>query len=144
MFPLDTLHSGSRVWEAHPRQLDKTPHAMSWEKTLQLRPLVGAQAVRYRIRDGVVDSRGSIYSTPELTLEGRWTVDFDYRRVPRLQAVSRCIIRSWDSEFHCEVWQEQGKFTGIRPTPYTWDPPSEYTQGSKMRARWVLAGNDVT
>ena len=34
-------------------------------------------------------------------------------------------------------------FIGMRPTPYTWGPPKEYIQGSKMRARWVLAGNDV-
>jgi len=42
---------------------------MCWKKTLQLRHLVGARVDRYRLRDSMVDCRGSICSIPKLTLE---------------------------------------------------------------------------
>lgn len=72
LFPLETLHLCSRIWEAHPRQLDKTPRAISQEETLQLRPLVGARAVGYRLRDGVVDSQGSIPPLSSHLKDGGW------------------------------------------------------------------------
>ena len=90
---------------------------------------------------------GALLARPSKALGGlevQGMVDFVYRRVPKLRVVLRCIIRSWDSGFHCVVWQEQSRFTGMRPTPYTWGPSKEYIQGSKMRAKWVLASNDIT
>lgn len=104
-----------------------------------MRPLV----VRYRLRDGVVDSRGNICSTLELTLDGWWMVDFVFMRVHRIRIMSRCIIRSWDSGFLCVVWQEQGKFPCGGYTPDTWDPARGYIQGLEMRARWVLADSSA-
>ena len=56
LFPLDTLHLGNRVWEAHPRMLDEARCAISWEETLQLRHLVGARVITDRLRDGMFDS----------------------------------------------------------------------------------------
>ena len=41
---------------------------MGREETLQLRHLIGARVNGYRLRDGMVDCRGSICSTPRLTL----------------------------------------------------------------------------
>lgn len=143
MLPLDTLHLGSKAWEAHSRQLDETSCVISREETLKLTHLVGARVVGYRLRDGVVDCQGSICSTPRLTLEGRWMVDLVYRRVPRIRTVSWCIIWSWDSGFHCVVWQEQGKFAFVGHTPDTWGPPRGYIQGSEMRTRWVIAGSNA-
>lgn len=87
---------------------------------------MGAQADRYKLRDGMVYYRGSICPTPRLTLgeviarephdtlsarqsealhehEGQWMVDFVYRRVSRLPVVSKCMIKCWDSSFHCVV-----------------------------------------
>ena len=43
---------------------------MSQEETLQLRHLVGARVDGYRLKDGMVDCRGSICSTSRLTLKG--------------------------------------------------------------------------
>jgi len=41
---------------------------MGREETLQLRHLVGERVDGYRLRDGMVDCRSSICSTPRLTL----------------------------------------------------------------------------
>lgn len=49
-------------------QLDETPCVMSQEETLQLRHLEGARVDKYMFRDGIVDCRHSICSTPRLTL----------------------------------------------------------------------------
>ena len=48
--------------------MDETPRDMSQEDTLQLRHLVDARVDCYRLRDGMVDYRGSICSTPRVTL----------------------------------------------------------------------------
>jgi len=109
-----------------------------------LRPLLGARVVGYKLRDGVVDSRGSICFTSDLTLEAWWMVEFVFRRVPRLRTVSNSIVRSWDSRFPCMVRQEQGRFTCVGHTLDTWGPLKGYIQGSEMRARWVLEDSSAT
>ena len=91
-----------------------------------MRHLVGARVDRYKLRDVMVDCQGNICSTPRLTFEGQWMVDFVYRRVPRLRAVSRCINKSWDNRDHDVVWQEQGRYTCVGQTPDTWGPPRGY------------------
>ena len=70
-------------------------------------------------------------------------VHFVYKGVPKLQAVSKCIIRSWDSEFHIVVWQEQRRLACMGQTPDTSRPPLGYIQGLKITARWVLASSST-
>lgn len=118
---------------------------------------MGAGVDEYRLGDGVVYCQGSICSTPGLTHgevitkephntlsmkqfealhehEGQQMVDFVYRRVSILLAVSRC----WDNSFHYVVWQEQGRLARVGQILDTWGPPIVYIlgldwMGSKQR-----------
>ena len=91
-----------------------------------MRHLVGAEVDGYRLRDGMVDCRGSICSTHRITLgevterelhgvflvgqlealgehEVRRMVVLVGRMLPRLPAVPGHIIRSWDSRSRCVI-----------------------------------------
>lgn len=106
---------------------------MGREETLELRHLVGARVDGYRLRDGMVNCRGSICSTPRFTLgevterelhgafsagqlealgkhEVWRTVVLVGRMMPRLLAVHEHIIKSWDSKSCCVIWQTQNNW----------------------------------
>ena len=70
-------------------------------------------------------------------------VDFIYRRLSRLPTVFKCIIRSWDSKFHCAIWKEQSRLACMGQNPDTQHPPMEYVQGLEMRDMWVLVGSSA-
>lgn len=140
---------------------------MGGEEILQLRHWMDARADGYMIRDQVASYRGSIFPTLGLTLgevivralhdalwarqyeslqeiEGLWMVDFVYRRVPRLCAMSRRMLRSWDSGFYCMGWQEHGRLACLEHVLRTLGPPMGDIQGSDMRVGWVLASSSAT
>lgn len=68
-------------------------------------------------------------------------VDLISRKMPRLQAVSRYIIRSWDSRFCCVVWKEHSSFSYIGQILDVGCPSIKYIQGSRTRHRGVPTAN---
>ena len=98
-----------------------------------MRHLVGARVDGYKLRDGMVDCRGSMCSNPRFTLgkmterelhgafsvgqlgalrehEVQRTVVLVGRMMPRLLVVPEHIIRSWDSRSRCVIWQAQSNW----------------------------------
>jgi len=59
------------------------------------------------------------------------------RRMPKLQEVSRYIIESWDSRFHCVLWKERSSLSYVGQMIDAWCPSIGYIQGSEMRHKGV-------
>lgn len=132
-----------------------------------MRHLVGARVDGYRLRDGMVDFRGSICSTLRFTLgevterelhgdflvgklealgehEVRRTIVLIGMMMPRLLVVLEHIIKSWDRKYCCGISQAHNNWIFVAWVLDAQCLPIRYLQEVEMGHKWVPTTSSIS